>query len=289
MKFGVSILHTGQWASKEAIEKTAEQAERLEFNSIWVSDHIITPTSYGKSYGYIYESIVTLSYLASLTENVILGSSVIVLPIRDPVILAKQLASLDLLSQGRLIVGFGSGWLKEEFEFLGKEFINRGKIMDEWIMTIKRLWSSERIVWEGKEMMFEPKPLQKGGPKIIIGGNSKKAIIRACKLGDGWNPVGISPKILSKKIAFMRKMSNNYRKLIFLRIGCLPDIENAYKTKKSDYNYYLSGSLRAIAEDLEKYNELGVDHLIAYFGAVNLENYLERMRKFKDIMRSFQN
>jgi len=292
VKFGVATLHFGAWASIESIEKTAELAERLEYNSIWVSDHIIVPSSYGKSYGYIFESIVTLAYLASKTENLLLGSSVIVLPLRDPVILAKQLASIDVLSKGRLIVGFGSGWLKEEFDYLNKNFSERGKKMDSWIPLIRRLWSNEKIETEkgGKiEYMFEPKPIQKKGPKILIGGNSKKAIIRTINLGDGWNPVALSPIILAKKVNLLKKLNKGMKKPIFLRIGILPEVEHAFRTIKTDYNYFLSGNSRAITEDLEKYSEIGVDHVILYFGSVNLDVYLERMKKFKDIMKSFQN
>lgn len=290
MKFGVAVLHHGEFANKDSIDKIAEEAEKLEYDSIWVSDHIISPISQGKTYGYIYESLITLSYLAAKTENLKLGTSILVLPLRDPVLVAKQIATLDQLSNGRLIVGLGAGWLKEEFDFLKKDFKERGKKMDEYIVMMKKLWSEGTIKQKNEkeiEYYFEPKPLQKGGPKILIGGNSKKAIIRATRLGDGWNPVALSPSILEKKLSLLRKLSDA-RKMVFLRIGVLPDITHALKTIKTEQSYYLSGSLREIAEDLEKYYKLNVDHIIAYFGSVKIESYLERMKKFRDIMRSFQ-
>ena len=120
MKFGVAVPHHGEFANKDSIDKIAEEAEKLEYDSIWVSDHIISPISQGKTYGYIYESLITLSYLAAKTENLKLGTSILVLPLRNPVLVAKQIATLDQLSNGRLIVGLGAGWLKEEFDFLKK-------------------------------------------------------------------------------------------------------------------------------------------------------------------------
>ncbi|MDT7891577.1 MAG: TIGR03619 family F420-dependent LLM class oxidoreductase [Thermoproteota archaeon] len=290
MKFGVASLHHDEYANKESINKIAEEAEKLEYDSIWVSDHIITPVYQGKTYGYIYESLITLSYLAAKTENLKLGTSILVLPLREPVLVAKQLATLDQLSNGRLIVGLGAGWLKEEFDFLKKDFKERGKKMDEYIIFMKKLWSEGTIKQKNEkeiEYYFEPKPLQKGGPRILIGGNSKRAIIRAVKLGDGWNPVALSPSILEKKISLLRKVSDT-RKMVFLRIGILPEVTHGLRIVKTDQSYYLSGSIRDITEDLEKYYRLNVDHIIAYFGSVKIDNYIERMKKFRDIMRSFQ-
>lgn len=291
MKFGVAVLHHGEKSSKNAIDKVAELAEKLEYDSIWVSDHIITPKKEGKTYGFVFEALSTLSYLAAKTENLLLGTSVIVLPMRDAVLFAKQVATIDVLSEGRLIIGLGIGWLKEEFDFLGKEFANRAKVIEEQIKLIKKLWSDEEIVLRKNgtviEYYFEPKPVQRGGPKIIMGGNAKRAIIRASKLGDGWNPIALSPRILEEKINFLNRITKDKKKLIFLRIGVLPEITSAFKMIKSDTSYYLSGSLREITEDLERYERIGVDKIIAYFGSVDLEEYLERMKKFKEVMKSF--
>jgi len=128
MKFGVCIPNFGNNANKLTIDKVAESAERFEYDSIWTTDHIIVPKK-ERTYVNTYESISTLAYLSAKTENILLGTSIIVLPLRDPIILAKEIATIDNLSEGRVILGIGVGWLREEFVFLKKDFHNRGKLL----------------------------------------------------------------------------------------------------------------------------------------------------------------
>jgi probable F420-dependent oxidoreductase len=289
MKFGVCIPNFGNNANKLTIDKVAENAERFEYDSIWTTDHIIVPKK-ERTYVNTYESISTLAYLSAKTENILLGTSIIVLPLRDPIILAKEIATIDNLSEGRVILGIGVGWLREEFVFLKKDFQNRGKIADENIKTMKEIWIKEEIEYKIDEETVNfvslPKPIKI--PKILIGGNSKRAIKRAAKIGDGWFPVGMHYDDIRKGREILNKLSP-YSKPIFLRI--LVNVGGRkimYKGTTGELRVSLGGSDREIINDLEKYKKSGVIHVACWFGEVNVEEFIERMRKFKEIMNVFR-
>jgi probable F420-dependent oxidoreductase len=289
MKFGVCIPNFGNNANKLTIDKVAESAERFEYDSIWTTDHIIVPKK-ERTYVNTYESISTLAYLSAKTENILLGTSIIVLPLRDPIILAKEIATIDNLSEGRVILGIGVGWLREEFVFLKKDFHNRGKIADEYIKTMKEIWMKEEIEYKIDEETVNfvslPKPIKI--PKILIGGNSKRAIKRAAKIGDGWFPVGMHYDDIRKGREILNKLSP-YSKPIFLRI--LVNVGGRkimYKGTTGELRVSLGGSDREIINDLEKYKKSGVIHVACWFGEVNVEEFIERMRKFKEIMNVFR-
>ncbi|MDT7886252.1 MAG: TIGR03619 family F420-dependent LLM class oxidoreductase [Thermoproteota archaeon] len=288
MKFGVCIPNFGNNANKLTIDKVAESAERFEYDSIWTTDHIIVPKK-ERTYVNTYESISTLAYLSAKTENILLGTSIIVLPLRDPIILAKEIATIDNLSEVRVILGIGVGWLREEFVFLKKDFQNRGKIADEYIKTMKEIWVKEEIEYKIDEETVNfvslPKPIKI--PKILIGGNSKRAIKRAAKIGDGWFPVGMHYDDIRKGREILNKLSP-YSKPIFLRI--LVNVGGRkimYKGTTGELRVSLGGSDREIINDLEKYKKSGVIHVACWFGEVNVEEFIERMRKFKEIMNVF--
>jgi probable F420-dependent oxidoreductase len=289
MKFGVCIPNFGNNANKLTIDKVAESAERFEYDSIWTTDHIIVPKK-ERTYVNTYESISTLAYLSAKTENILLGTSIIVLPLRDPIILAKEIATIDNLSEGRVILGIGVGWLREEFVFLKKDFQNRGKIADENIKTMKEIWMKEEIEYKIDEETVNfvslPKPIKI--PKILIGGNSKRAIKRAAKIGDGWFPVGMHYDDIRKGREILNKLSP-YSKPIFLRI--LVNVGGRkimYKGTTGELRVSLGGSDSEIINDLEKYKKSGVIHVACWFGEVNVEEFIERMRKFKEIINVFR-
>ncbi len=289
MKFGVCIPNFGIDIDKHAIDKVSEAAERFEYDSIWTTDHIIVPKK-EKTFINTYETITTLSYLAAKTENVLLGTSIIVLPLRDPVILAKQIATIDNLSEGRTILGVGVGWLKEEFVFLQKDFNRRGKITDEYIKIIKEIWTKYEIEYKVDNEIVNfvalPKPVKI--PKILIGGNSKRAIKRAARIGDGWFPVGIHYNEIKKGNEILNKYSP-YKKSIFLRIFVnIGGNKVVYKSSTGELRVSLGGSDREIINDIENYKNAGVIHLACWFGNVKTEEFIEKMKKFKDIMSTFK-
>ncbi len=194
MHFGVGLPHFRRLASTEAIVTVAQQAEALGFDSVWVSDHIVVPRSAIPRFGEVFfEPFTTLAYVAGKTQRIRLGTSVIILPYRHPLFMGKALATLDVLSGGRLIVGAAVGWLAEEFEALGIPFTERGARSDEALKVMRALWTEAEPKFEGKFFRFasikaEPKPLQKPHPPIWIGGSSPAAFRRAAEFADAWHP-----------------------------------------------------------------------------------------------------
>ncbi len=194
MHFGVGLPHFRQMASAEAIVTVAQRAEALGFDSVWVTDHIVIPHSAIPRFGEtFFELFATLAYVAGKTRRVRLGTSVIILPYRNPLFMAKALATIDVLSGGRLIVGAAVGWLAEEFEALGIPFKERGARSNEALKIMKLLWTETEPKFEGRFFKFagitaEPKPLQKPHPPIWIGGSSTAALKRAAEFAEAWHP-----------------------------------------------------------------------------------------------------
>jgi probable F420-dependent oxidoreductase len=198
MRLGVHLPHIGCKAGPEAIRRAAVQAEALGFADVWASEHIIVPE--GAAYPpspIFYDPVLTLTWAAAATRRVGLGTSVLVLPMRHPVPLAKELATLQCLSEGRLILGAGVGWLEAEFAALGAPFAERGRRMDEGIALMRAAWSQDPVSFAARhipaiveEMRMLPQP---AAPiPIWIGGSSPPALRRALKLG-GWHGSRLSP------------------------------------------------------------------------------------------------
>ena len=280
VKFGVSLPNYGVQAGKKQILEIAKAADKLGYFSVWAADRLIVPEPpnqpWSKINPAVYEPIVTLSYLASVTENVRLGTSVIVLPFRNPLVLAKQIVTLDILSDGRLILGVGVGWMKEEFQAAGVYMKERGARTDESIQLFRRLWEEPKPSFKGRfikfpQIHFDPKPLQSRIP-IWIGGNSKSALRRAAKFGDGWLPVGqLSLQEIDEKIKFLRKKAMEYGRSV-----SEIEISSPYF---HPYKEYAKPS-RFIKEDLEKYVELGVTHFIPNFICHSTEQFIDQMKNF---------
>jgi probable F420-dependent oxidoreductase len=206
MQFGVMLPQFGPPARgpevRERIRKIAATADRLGYDVLWTAEHIIfpqkiaTPYPYGGTFPYpvedpILDVVATLSYVAAITSHVKLGSSVMVLPYHHPIVLAKELATVDLLSGGRLLLGVAGGWLREEFEMLGVPFAERGRRTDEYLKILRAVWTQDRVNYQGEWFRLDdaacfPKPVQRPHPPIWIGGASPAALRRVARLGDGW-------------------------------------------------------------------------------------------------------
>ncbi len=198
MKFGLYGLHKGENVAPEAFARRARMAEEGGFESIWVGDHIALPTSAPDDpYDPRLEALTALTYLAAVTHKVRLGAGVIILPQRQPVLLAKQLTSIDVLSQGRLIVGLGAGYVEPELNALGVALSERGPRMDEYIAALHALWDEPMPDFSGdfvrfKDVIQRPRPVQRPHPPIVIGGHGKAAIRRAKDAG-AWYGWGLKP------------------------------------------------------------------------------------------------
>lgn len=180
----------GAQASPEGIRRTAELAEELGFDSIWATEHLIVGPEAAEMYGRVYEPLTTLAWIAGFTERVSLGTSIVLLPLHHPVELAKQIATLQLISGRTVRMGVGMGWHEDEFRFMGVDFRRRGRRADEALRVIRALWKGERSfsgeLWSFDNATFAPLPEEL--PEIWVGGASDRAVRRARELGDVWHP-----------------------------------------------------------------------------------------------------
>jgi probable F420-dependent oxidoreductase len=222
MKLGISFANSGKFSRPELFAELVRGCETLGFESIWTVEHVVIPQPHmpypgskdGRMPGGdevpIPDPLIPLAYAAALTIRLKLSTGVIILPQRHPLYLAKQLATLDLLSGGRMMVGIGSGWMKEEFDSLQIPFNQRGARTDESIEAMRALWNEPVASFHGKHFHFHdvksfPKPIQKGGIPIHIGGHSAAAARRAGRFGDGFFPTLTDPKKLSELFNLTRE------------------------------------------------------------------------------------
>jgi probable F420-dependent oxidoreductase len=210
MQLGIHLPHIGRKAGPEAIRRAALQAEELGFADVWVSEHVILPKGapYPPSPSF-YEPILTLTFAAAVTRRVRLGTSVMVLPMHHPVPMAKQVATLQCLSAGRVIFGIGVGWLEAEFAAMGVPFRERGRRTDESIGLMRALWSDDPVTFQTRaipaeisDMRMQPKP--PAPIPIWVGGSSDKALARAVRLCDGWHGSRLLPDKAAPIIAQLR-------------------------------------------------------------------------------------
>src|SRR5215471_4630481 len=208
MRFGVPLPTFRQAASREGIVRVARLAEQLGYDGVWVSDHIVIPRTELDTFAHgfgdpthigslIYEPLTVLAFVAACTNRIRLGTTVIILPYRNPLVTAKVLSTIDVLSGGRVTAGVGVGWMEAEFSALGVPYQGRGALSDEYIKAMKVLWSEDRPAFHGRHVQFEnigfdPKPVQKPHIPVWIGGNSRSAIRRAARLGDAWHPTRLN-------------------------------------------------------------------------------------------------
>ena len=199
MQYGIHLPHIGRKAGPESIREAAIEAEQLGFDDVWVSEHIIVPkdASYPPSPAF-YDPVVTLTWAAAFTTRVRLGTSVLVLPMRHPLPLAKELATLQNLSQGRLVLGAGVGWLEAEFAALGSPFRERGRRMDEGIAMMRAVWTQDPVTFQARwipavieQMRMQPLPC--APIPIWIGGSSEAALTRAARY-QGWHGSRVTPE-----------------------------------------------------------------------------------------------
>ncbi|MEZ5853221.1 MAG: LLM class F420-dependent oxidoreductase [Hyphomicrobiaceae bacterium] len=206
MKFGLSTVTHGIFSSADAYVAVATAAEKAGFDFLSVSDHLVIPANRESHYPYVaggafqaanhghcFDQLSTLAFLAAATSRLRLLASVLVVPHRPAMLTAKMLATIDVLSKGRLIIGAGAGWMKEEFALLAANFPERGKLTDEYLAAFIELWTKDEPAFHGKhvdfkDVIFEPKPMQRPHPPLWIGGESPGAIRRAIRFGTTWYP-----------------------------------------------------------------------------------------------------
>jgi probable F420-dependent oxidoreductase len=222
MKFGIIFANIGPAVQPDYAARLGQLAEENGIESVWTVEHVVVPAGYESQYPYsptgrmpgpeespIPDPLIWLTYLAASTRTLKLGTGVLILPQRNPVVLAKELATLDVLSKGRTILGIGVGWLEEEFNCIGIPFSERAARTDEYVAALRELWVAEEPTFSGQFTTFDkakmyPKPAQ-GQIPIVVGGHTKAAARRAGRLGDGFFPASTTPEELTGLLDELRK------------------------------------------------------------------------------------
>jgi probable F420-dependent oxidoreductase len=312
MRYGFYLPTRGQTATPEALETLVQRGEALGFSSVMIADHVVFPVSIHSKYPYTVtgafpgqgdalEQLTLMAFIAAKTRTLRLVSSVMIVPHRNPVVTAKMLATIDVLSHGRVTVGVGVGWLREEFQALGApDFDRRGSVSDEYIRIMKALWTQCPVSFAGQFYRFEavqclPAPVQKPHPPVWVGGHSKAALRRVARLGDGWHPVGANPAVPLRPPE-LAGLLDELRRLTEAEGRDPSRLTISYKAPVYDPAQPLdgrtgerrpfSGSAGEIENDIATFARLGVSELIFDFRSEHLADSLERMERFAPLIRS---
>lgn len=302
MRFGVAIGNLGAFgdpAGVDACIEVAQAADQLGYDSVWTNDHIVVPTNIESRYPYnetgifpasptvrCYEPLVMMSALAAATENAQIGCSVLVIPYRHPAVTAKMLAAADRISGGRIVLGAGVGWMREEFEALNlppEHFEHRGSVTNEYLRAMKEMWTnSGPSSFHGEYVQFEnvgayPKPAQQGGIPIVVGGNGINAWRRASRWGDGYHAAFQSVESLAYEVEGVREACRRDRRdPDELEISMLAGIRLTDEAWPDAERPLLCGTPDDIASDLLDLGKVGLEHLIAT-PTVSAETQLQRV------------
>ena len=270
---GIHLPQAGPAASPDAISEVAELAESLGFEDVWVSDHLIIPADakYPPS-AYIYEPLAVMAWVAAKTSRVKIGTTVLVLPMRNPIVVAKSLASIDLLSGGRIILGTAAGWLKAEFDALGVPFNERGERTDEALEMIQRLWKDDNItasypIHQSELVNMRAKPQPKGTIPIWVGGHANVALKRASRVGDGWHGAFLS---IAKTEELIQKLLN-----LELRDNFVFSMRTSWDPLEDDQSQ--------IESEIKDYMRVGITHFVPEPRQKTTENYMNSVRILQDI------
>ncbi len=222
MKFGLFAINYGSCADPDTAVRVARHAEAAGFESVWTGEHFVLPDPQPAGFSMpptlpLLDTIVSLGFLAASTSTITLASGIIVLPYRNPVVLAKELASIDVVANGRLIVGVGAGYVAEEFGAIGVPMARRGERMDDYIDAMRALWSMDHPQHSGPFVSFSgvaahPRPLQRPAPPIVVGGESRAALRRAITKGNGWYGFGLGPSLARQCIEAISQLAKEYER-----------------------------------------------------------------------------
>jgi len=274
MELGVFGLNSYATVSPVETARLVRRAEALGYRSWWVGEHVILPSPRAADSPMdptdpILDPLVHLAYVAAVTEHLELATGIVILPQRNPVVLAKQVASLDVLSEGRVLLGVGVGWLEPEMTAVGVSMSDRGRRTDEYLDAMHALWSDPAPAYHGRYVEFDnvdsyPRPVQAGGPRVVIGGHSDAAYRRAVARGHGWLGVGLTPDALERELDALDKAAAEVDRPD--RLGRLQINLNTLTPVEPD--------------DARRYAELGVDRLLIYplplADAQDITAFLER-------------
>jgi probable F420-dependent oxidoreductase len=285
VEFGLVLPTMPDGASREGIEAAAETAARLGWHSVWTTDHLLVPRSAARDYGLIYEAVTTLAYVGARHADLKLGTSVIVVPMRNAVVLAKELATIDNLTRGRLIVGVGVGWNEPEYANVGEaeRFHRRGAYLDESIRLWRHLWSGNREPFEGRfhhfsDFAFGPLPEQGDKLPIWVGGRSDAALRRAGSLGDGYHSSMSSPSQFAVRVPVVRQAAEEAGRpapalsaRVRVRFG---------RVSAASTTYVMAGAPEQMVTEVDSFAECGVSLLVLGFGETDPNKLVPIIERF---------
>jgi probable F420-dependent oxidoreductase len=310
MKFGVSVSNFGAFGRDKGVDgclRVAQRADELGFDSVWVADHVIIPGNIQARYPYnetgrfgrtweadVYEPLVLMNALAAITSHVRIGVGVLVIPYRHPAITAKMLTTADLLSNGRIILGAGVGWMRDEFEALGLppgHFEHRGSVTNEYLQAIKEMWTNTGpSSFVGRYVQFHnagtfPKPVQKPHPPIWVGGKGEAAMLRAVRLGNGFHAVAADPDQLGAEVLELHRLCRSDRRdPEELEVSLTAGIRLMEQPYSDGPRPLLTGSPDQIVEDLHRYAKAGLHHMVGTPSLEGERDPLERVIKGMQLM-----
>jgi probable F420-dependent oxidoreductase len=303
--FGLDVGIYGATAEPETILRLARHAEEAGFDSVWLADHVVFPVSYASRYPYsaggafpaqlsepLMEPIATMGVLVGATRRVRIGTAVLVMPYRNPLLLARMLVTLDRFSGGRIVLGAGVGWLEEEFKVLDSfDFKKRGRVTDEYIEIFKAIAAGGEVGYQGETYAFEPVysspgSVQRPHPPILIGGIADAALRRVVRHGDGWLAVFAPPSALPERLDVLRRLAEEagrpFRDLslvykLFLQIG-------EAKRGPAGARETGTGSVAEIADDVRRLFDLGFQKIIVRCRGASAADVMDQVARFSDMV-----
>lgn len=268
MKIGVNLINFGPSAHPANLAGWVSVVEGLGFHSLLSSDHVVTTPDVQSRYpAPFYEPLTTLGWLAAQSRRLLIGTTVLIVPYRHPLEVARAIANVDQLSGGRCIFGVGVGWAKQEFDALGVAFNQRGAMTNEYLEVIKRAWTEETISFEGRfvsipEAHTAPLPVQTPHPPIWVGGGSDAALRRAARYGDGWHPIRVKiDQFIAEEIPRLRRIAEEEQRPV---PAVCPRIrfELTAEPVAEDQRSAGHGTVDQVREDLHRLSEAGCEHVL---------------------------
>ena len=310
IQFGVQVPHRGPMTDPECIRAIVSEAETLGYGVLIVSDHIVVPKDIDSKYPYseggdfpgqaggeCMEQLTLLAYVAAMSRKAKLLTSVMVVPHREPLLAAKSLATTDQLSGGRVIVGCGTGWLREEFEAIGApHYTKRGEVTDDYIRIFKKVWTDDDAAHDSayssfSNITFKPKPIQTPHPPIWIGGESGRAHRRVVELGDGWYPIGANPahpldsieRYKASRDRLRARAEQAGRDPSTIALGYNAPFHSQTEAEARDGGrLIMTGAAKDRAADISALKALGVTTVVVNVLAADLPSTLAAMREFQE-------
>ena len=303
MKVGLVLPHAGQQATRENVIQMAKNAESEGFDSLWVFERLLWPinpqTPYVATpdgslpieYQIMLDPLETLTYVAANTNKIALGTSVMDMLFHNPVILARRFATLDILSEGRSIAGFGIGWSKDEYQASNIPFQNRGKRADEFVQVLKRIWTDDVVEFKGKYYSIPaskigPKPIQKPHLPVYLGGFSPNTFSRIVNYDtNGWLAVVGGPlEYLDNTIKTIKDIANKANKdpnkfkvILLAHLNVALDSKSQSTTTNEDQRFPFTGTIDQIGNDIKRIKQMDIDHIVFGYNFVPIGRDLDKI------------